>query len=253
MGPQPHKTMPAPQDMAREYIRKLRGMANPVKAAGARRYFKEKALFLGISSPTLRELSREVYQRIRTDWRIEEAVAFCDIMLRNPYHEVRALGILVFERYRLSFPKSVLGNIKDWLDADLCDSWALVDVLCPNSMGALLELHPDLVKEMKAWTTSPSRWVRRASIVSFLKLAKKPGYLGTVYEVTRAHFKDRDDLIQKANGWLLREAGKADIRRLETFLRRHGPGIPRTTLRYAIERFPEPKRRALLAATRNPK
>lgn len=250
MGPQPHKTMPAPQDMSREYIHKLRGMADPVKAAGARRYFKEKAHFLGISSPALRELSREVCSRVRTGWGVEEAVAFCDFMLKNPYHEVRALGILVFERYRLSFSRAVQGTVKGWLDANFCDSWALVDLLCPKSMGILLEKFPDLAGEIRGWTTSPNRWVRRASIVSFLKLAKKPAHLGTVYEVARAHFKDRDDLIQKANGWLLREAGKADVRRLETFLRRHGPAIPRTTIRYAIERFPEARRRALLLATK---
>ena len=228
-------------------------MADPLKAAGARKYFKEKARFLGISSPALRELSREVCSRVRTGWGVEEAVAFCDLMLRNPYHEVRALGILVFERYRKVLPRSIFSTIEDWLSADRCDSWALVDLLCPKSVGMLLERFPDMVGEIRGWAKSPNRWLRRASIVSFLKLARKPGFLGMIYEVTPAHFNDGDDLIQKANGWLLREAGKANSRRLETFLRRHGPAVPRTTLRYAIERFPEPKRKALLASTRKSK
>jgi len=228
----------------------LKRLADPVKAAGAQRYFKDKARFLGISAPELREVSREVYQKVRVGWGIEEATDFCAIMLKNPYHEVRALGILTFERYRKTFPRSAFSTIEGWLRADYCNSWALVDVLCPNSVGALLEKYPDLLKAIKDWVKSSNRWVRRASIVSFIKLAKKPGYLDAIYEVAHSHFADGDDLIQKANGWLLREAGKTDMVRLEKFLLRFGPSIPRTTLRYAVERFPESKRKALLLATK---
>jgi 3-methyladenine DNA glycosylase AlkD len=236
--------------MADECLRRLKGLADPARAAGAQRYFKEKARFLGISAPELRDVSREVYQRVRTDWGIKEATAFCAIMLHNPYHEVKALGILTFERYRKAFSRAAFEKIRSWLSADLCNSWALVDVLCPNSVGALLEKYPDLAESIKDWAKSPNRWVRRASIVSFIKLARKPGYLDAIYEMVRLHFDDTDDLIQKASGWLLREAGKADMARLEQFLRRHGPAIPRTTLRYAIERFPDSKRKTLLTTTR---
>ncbi|MGB7294209.1 MAG: DNA alkylation repair protein [Candidatus Aminicenantales bacterium] len=240
----------SPRQMADECLRRLKSLADPVKAAGAQRYFKEEARFLGISSPDLRELSSEVYEKVKAYWGVKEASDFCAIMLKNPYHEVKGIGILTFERFREVFPKTVFPTIKGWLNADLCNSWALVDVLCPNSMGALLEKYPDLVKEIKDWTKSPNRWVRRASIVSFIKLAKKPVYIEPIYEVARSHFADSDDLIQKANGWLLREAGKADPARLEKFLRQYGLSIPRTTLRYAIERFPEAKRKALLLATK---
>ncbi|MBN2409355.1 MAG: DNA alkylation repair protein [Candidatus Aminicenantes bacterium] len=240
----------SPRKIADECIRRLKKLADPLKAAGAQRYFKEEAQFLGISSPDLRELGRHIYEKIRADWGIKEATDFCSIMLRNPYHEARGLGILIFERYRKDFPTSVFATVKRWLEADFCDTWALVDLLCPNSMGALLEKYPDLLKEMRGWTKSPNRWVRRASIVSFIKLAKKPAYLDAIYEIAGSHFADPDDLIQKANGWLLREAGKADMVRLERFLRGRGPSIPRTTLRYAIERYPEAKRKALLLGTK---
>jgi 3-methyladenine DNA glycosylase AlkD len=242
-----------PRRLADDYLRRLKSLADPVKAAGAQRYFKQKARFLGISSPDLRELSREIYQKIRSEWGIEEATRFCAIMLKNPYHEVRALGILTFERYRKVFARSVFSTVESWLKADFCDSWALVDLLCPNSVGALLEKYPEAVEAIKDWAKSPNRWVRRASIVSFIKLTKKPVYLDAIYEITRSHFADADDLIQKANGWLLREAGKADAARLEEFLLLCGPSIPRTTLRYAIERFPESKRKALLLATKKPR
>jgi 3-methyladenine DNA glycosylase AlkD len=240
----------APKKLALEMRKRLESLANPERAAGAQRYFKEKVLFLGISTPEMRDLAREANRKIRPGWGVEEATEFCSIMLANPYHEVKGIGIIVFESFRKDFPKSTFTIIKDWLLADYCNSWALVDVLCPTSMATLLEKYPDLVKEIKGWTKSPNRWVRRASIVSFIKLAKKTEYLDAIYEIVQAHFKDKDDLIQKASGWLLREAGKSDAARLEKFLRRHGPAVPRTTLRYAIERFPEAERKALLQSTR---
>jgi 3-methyladenine DNA glycosylase AlkD len=117
-------------------------------------------------------------------------------------------------------------------------------------MGALLLMYPDLVERIKPWAFHPNRWVKRASAVSFIKLARRGEYLPAVYEISASLFPVDDDLVHKANGWLLREAGKRDAGRLERFLLERGPSIPRTTLRYAIERFPEKRRRALLEKTR---
>jgi 3-methyladenine DNA glycosylase AlkD len=242
-----------PQELAARSIKRLTAMADPVKAAGAQRYFKETVSFLGISTPDMRALDAELFQEVKTEWGLAEAEEFCALMLANPYHEVKGLGILIFERYRKEFPKSMFGTIKGWLLADTCNSWALVDVLCPNCVGALLVKYPALVADIRGWAKSPNRWVRRASIVAFIKLARKSPYTDAAYGMVERHFGSRDDLIQKASGWLLREAGKADMQRLEEFLRKHGPAIPRTTLRYAIERFPEAKRKALLLSTKKAK
>ncbi len=239
-----------PKQAAGLSIKVLKQKSDPVKARAAQRYFKEEIKSLGISAPTMRELAGKIYEQAKKTWSVEEAVEFCEILLPNPYHEVKALGILVLERFRSDFPKSLFLRIKGWLAKDYCNSWALVDVLCPNSVGALLQKYPELVEKIKIWTASPNRWVRRASIVSFIKLPKKPGHLDAVYQIAARHFGDRDDLIQKANGWLLREAGKADGTRLEKFLLDKGLGIPRTTLRYAIERFDEKRRKKLLEVTR---
>jgi 3-methyladenine DNA glycosylase AlkD len=139
----------------------------------------------------------------------------------------------------------------NWLAADVLDNWASVDVFCTDALGAFLEKYPAFVEKIKAWAFHRNRWVKRASAVSFIKLAKKPEYLPAIYEISASLFPVDDDLVHKANGWLLREAGKRDPRRLEEFLLRNGPAIPRTTLRYAIERFPKTKRKSLLTKTRH--
>jgi 3-methyladenine DNA glycosylase AlkD len=243
----------APHQIAALALKRLKEKSDPVRAEGAQRYFKEDFRCWGLTAPQLRELASEVYEIIKEVWSVEEAVEFCQILLPNPYHEAKAMGILVLERYRRQFPRSLFFKIRSWLDKNYLNNWAAVDGLCPTSVGALLEKYPGLKMKIKTWSGSPNRWVRRASIVSFLKLTRKPGYLDAIYEMAESHFKDSDDLIQKANGWLLREAGKADLSRLERFLLDKGPAIPRTTLRYAIERFDDKKRIALLQATKGGK
>ena len=103
---------------------------------------------------------------------------------------------------------------------------------------------------LELWSVEPSLWVRRAVIVTFVPFARKGERLEAAYEVAREHFADSEDLMHKAMGWLLRECGKTDMNRLKLFLLRYGPEIPRTTLRYAIERFPAAQRARLLTVIR---
>lgn len=239
-----------PEEMARLALGRLKKKADPRRAEGAQRYFKEPFLCYGLTAPEIRNLAKEIYATVKAAWTVDEAIRFSEILLPNPYHEAKALGVLILEKFRNDFPKSLFRKIKQWLTRDYLNSWAAVDVLGPVSVAALLEKYPELIAEIKSWVSFPNRWVRRASIVSFIKLARKPQYLSSVYEIARLHFGDRDDLIHKATGWLLREAGKSDPARLERFLLENGPAIPRTTLRYAVERFPEAKRKSLLLATK---
>ncbi len=239
-----------PEQIAKLGIQLLKEKADPVRAEGAQRYFKEAFKCYGLTAIQVRDLAKEIYQSVKAEWSVDDAIQLCDILLPNPYHEAKGLGILILEKYKKDFPKSLFLKIKNWLSSNYLDSWAAVDVLCPDSVGALLVKYPDFMKEIKTWTNSPNRWVRRASLVSFIKLARKNEYLDVIYQISASLFADCDELIQKANGWLLREAGKADIGRLEKYLLEHGPDIPRTTLRYAIERFDEKKRKSILQDTR---
>ena len=103
---------------------------------------------------------------------------------------------------------------------------------------------------LRRWRRSPHLYVRRASAVGLIGLARRGRHLDEAYGAARALASEDHHLIQKAVGWLLREAGKTDPARLERFLRAHGRRLGRTSVRYAIERFPERKRRELLAATK---
>lgn len=239
-----------PQVIARRALKKLAAQADAEKARQVQKYFEETVRSFGVTSPLVRAIAAELYSSIKKEWKITRAMQLCAILFPRPELEAKAIAALILARYKKEFPIELFGQIKEWLAKDYLDNWASVDILCPKIMGTLLLRYPELLREIKTWPSHPNRWVKRASIVSFLKLTKKQGYLDIIYEQAIALFPVADDLVQKANGWVLREAGKRDMAKLERFLLSHGPAIPRTTLRYAIERFADSKRRKLLLKTK---
>ncbi len=241
----------APEEIARKALALLKEKENKERARKVQKYFKEEIATYGLSAQEMEDLGKELYQTIKEDWGVDEAIELCEILLPHPFQEAKGLAIFILAKYWRDFPKNLFFTIKRWLSHNYCNNWALVDYLCPEVVGSLLEQYPELVEEIKEWAFSQNRWVKRASVVSFIKLARQAKYFDTLYHISSTLFSSDDDLIQKANGWLLREAGKRDVQRLEKFLLNHGPAIPRTTLRYAIERFDEKRRKELLVRTRS--
>lgn len=216
------------------------------------RYFKayETVKSYGLAAPEVRALAAELYSRVKADWTVDDAIALCDILFTDPEIEAKAVGGLILSRFKKAYAPALFDKVKSWLAADRLDNWASVDTFCTDAMGAFLLRYPAYVERIKAWARHPNRWVKRASLVSFIKLARKPEFLPAIYGLSASILAVDDDLIHKANGWLLREAGKADPARLEEFLLKHGPAVPRTTLRYAIERFPEARRKVIMLKTK---
>jgi 3-methyladenine DNA glycosylase AlkD len=181
---------------------------------------------------------------------VDAALRLADVLIRDPYLETKSVGIEVVARYRRSFTPRLLPSWKRWLAGNFAANWATTDAICGALIGPLLAGHPRLIPEIRAWATHRNMWVRRASAVALIPAFRLGMGLDEAYDVAKTLHSDKEDLIQKAVGWMLREAGKQDPGRLEWYLRAEGPAIPRTTVRYAIERFPAAKRRALLRSTR---
>jgi 3-methyladenine DNA glycosylase AlkD len=241
---------PSPDAIARETLALLRAKADPVRARGAEAYFKGTIRAFGVRATDVRRIAGGIWRRVKGEWSVADAVRLCDVLLPRPELEAKGVAVLVLHRFRRTYPPGLFETIHGWLAADLLANWASVDALCPEVVGALVAVHPRLRRRLEQWARSENRWVRRASLVSLLKLTRRPEHRDAIYAMARRHFRSDDDLVQKAAGWLLREVGKADMAELEAFLREHGPRIPRTTLRYAIERFPPARRRELLEVTR---
>jgi 3-methyladenine DNA glycosylase AlkD len=246
------ESKPEPDQVATEMIELLGSKADEAKAASYQRFFKEPVVCLGVDNKSMKQIKQDLVERVRESWTIADAVAFCYAMVEDPHMEARGLGYQTVAQFIGGAPPELLADIKTWLE-HYCENWGLVDNLGPSVLAPFLELHPDLIPEVVSWTESPCRWLRRGATVAFVPLVKNPEHLAAAYEIATRLFEDREDLMHKAVGWLLREAGKTDTERLRVFLLEHGPKIPRTSVRYSIERFPKEERKQLLEATKGPK
>jgi 3-methyladenine DNA glycosylase AlkD len=242
----------SPRSAARDARQSLRRMARPAGRFDASRYFRgEHNLgFYNVGTGPMRALARSIHVAHRNDWTVADAMAFADLLIVDRYLEVKSVGIEVVARYRRDFTPRLLPRWKRWLARNHSANWATTDAICGSLLGPLLARHPALIPQMRAWSRDRNMWVRRASMVGLIRPIHEGLALDLAYDIARRLHADDHDLIQKAVGWVLREAGKVDARRLERHLRAHGPSIPRTTVRYAIERFPAAKRRTLLMVTK---
>jgi len=241
-----------PRTAAAEAVRELKRLARPAGAFDASRYFRGAGDlgFYNVGTPAMRALARKISDAHRGEWSIDEAMAFADELIVDRHLEAKSVGIEVVARHRRDFTPSLLPKWKRWLAHNHSANWATTDAICGVLIGPLLVRYPALTRWMRSWARDRNLWVRRAAAVGLIPSVRTGAALDVAYDVAMQLHGDREDLIQKAVGWMLREAGKKDPKRLERYLRANGPKIPRTTVRYAIERFPPRMRQALLTATR---
>lgn len=221
----------------------LRALGNPERARGSMRYFKtgpggygQGDVFLGIRTPDLRKFAGGIRDIP------EQAVVE---LLRSPYHEERALALLVLVGQYAGGTQSLRQRIYELYleNTDYINNWDLVDSSAPGIIGAHLM---DREKEtLYALALSGNIWERRISIIATLYFIRNNLFDETL-ALAEMLLGDREDLIHKAVGWMLREVGKRSIKAEEAFLTRHYSKMPRTMLRYAIERFSEERRQAYL-------
>jgi 3-methyladenine DNA glycosylase AlkD len=230
----------------------LRRLGRPSGGFDASRYFRgdQDFAFYNVGTTAMRVLARSIHDD-RRDWTVDEAMALADILIVDRHLEAKAVGVEIVARHHREFTPVLLARWKRWFASNHSANWATTDHICGALIGPLLVRHPPAAERLRAWSRDKNMWVRRASIVGLIRLARKGLALDQLYSVARRLHADKEDLIQKAVGWALREAGKADSARLERYLRTNGQRIPRTTLRYAIERFPAGKRAELLRVTRS--
>jgi 3-methyladenine DNA glycosylase AlkD len=224
--------------------RELAALADPKRAKGLAWFFKtgkgeygEGDRFLGITVPEQRKIAlRNVELPL-------DAVAR---LLESPIHEHRftALEILVAKYARADQANRSRIFAFYLRHAPRANNWDLVDTSAPYIVGE--HLKRGLRKRLDRLAASPNLWKRRIAIVSTLALIRG-GEIDDTFRIAEKLLRDRHDLIHKAVGWALREAGKVSRPALLSFLRNHYSAIPRTTLRYAIERFPWKQRKRILA------
>lgn len=242
----------SPAAVAREVKLQLAELGRPHGTFDAQRYFRDSGDlgFHNVGTPRVRQLARDLVRERCDVWSMREALELAHILIQDRFLETKAFAVEVLARYRGDFTPALLAVWKQWLAAGHASNWATTDAICGFLIGPLVLAHPELAPKVASWASHRSLWVRRAAAVGLIPLLRRGQALPLGYQVARHLHRDDADLIQKAVGWMLRETGKADPQRLEHYLRQTGARMPRTTLRYAIERFPPALRAELLQVTR---
>lgn len=223
--------------------------------AGLMRFFKtgpgqygEGDKFLGIKVPVTRAVVKECWKEVSFE-NLQECIL-------SPWHEVRLASLLclveIFSRAGKKKQEDLQKRCVDFYLAhtDHINNWDLVDLSCYSLLGEwLLDKDRSLLYELAR--NGKNIWEQRIGIVSTMAFVRK-NQLSDTYSIADIFLEDSDrvplhDLLQKAVGWLLREAGKKDEASLRMFLDKRASKMPRTMLRYAIEKFPEPVRRIYLS------
>jgi len=221
----------------------LRRLGNKEIAEHSQRFFKtgkgqygEGDRFLGIRVPVLRKLAKK-YR--------ETSIDETSQLLKSHFHEERLLTLLIlvgiFKKANKEDKKSVFTLYLD--NTKSINSWDLVDCSAEHIVGAYLrEVDKQPIYNL---ANSESLWERRISIMSTFHFIKHNEFIDSL-RISKILLYDKEDLIHKAVGWMLREIGKRDMEAEEGFLKKHYKIMPRTMLRYSIEKFPEEKRESYL-------
>jgi 3-methyladenine DNA glycosylase AlkD len=222
---------------------RLKRLGNKEHAAVSQRFFKtgpgeygEGDIFFGIRVPVLRKLVKEY-----SDVSVEDAA----LLLRSQIHEERLLALLLLVRLFATGDEATRSIIygKYLENTAFVNNWDLVDSSAEHIVGAYLMNRSKAVLYRLA--ESEELWERRISIMSTFHFVKRHEFSETL-KIAKMLIFDRQDLIHKATGWMLREIGKRHLQTEESFLKMHYKEMPRTMLRYAIEKFPEQKRQRYL-------
>ncbi|MBU3905255.1 MAG: DNA alkylation repair protein [Nanoarchaeota archaeon] len=212
---------------------------------GSYRLFKEKVKIMGVRTHIVRKLSKKYFNEIKHLDK-KQIFSLCEQLLKSGYSEESIIAFDWSFRLREQYKKSDFKIFERWLNKYVSD-WGKCDNFCTHTIHHFITKFPEFVPKVKSWSKSKNRWVRRASAVSFITTDKSyyvvNHNLNDVFDVAKTLLEDKDDLVQKGYGWMLKAASVSKQKEVFDFVMKHKDKMPRTALRYAIEHMPDKMRK----------
>ena len=211
--------------------------ADPEIQKTSQRFFKEEIRCYGMKTATVIAIAKKYWKEIKEPAETGD-FTLCEELYRSGYMEesfiVSEWAHALSGRYeREDFPV-----FRHWIDTYITN-WASCDGFCNHTMGDFIEQYPEYIEELKHWTKSENRWMRRAAAVSLIVPAKHGKFPDESIEIAGLLLTDRDDMVQKGYGWLLKEVSRKHTDEVFAYVMKNKRVMPRTALRYAIELMPE--------------
>jgi 3-methyladenine DNA glycosylase AlkD len=202
----------------------------------ALRFFKEKVKFHGVKSALVKKIAAKYFREIK-DKDKKEIFCLCENLLQANYGEEAFIAFeWAYSLHSLYVPEDFL-VFERWVEKYV-DNWAKCDTLCNHTMGCFVEMYPQFIENLSVWARSENRWLRRAAAVTLILPARKGLFLKEAFEISDILLLDSDDMVQKGYGWLLKEASKTHQAMVFDYVMSKKAEMPRTALRYAIEKMP---------------
>jgi 3-methyladenine DNA glycosylase AlkD len=210
----------------------------------AQRFFKEKIKVYGVKTATVSRISKKYYDEIK-DFDKKEIFKLCEVLFSSGFMEESFVACNWSYNLNKGYEEKDFTIFENWLEKYV-DNWATCDTLCNHTIGAFIEKFPGHIEELKEWAKSDNRWARRASAVTLIIPARRGAFLKDIFEIADLLIKDQDDLVQKGYGWMLKAASESHQKEVYDYILRKKKVMPRTALRYAIEKMPiELKKKAM--------
>ena len=199
-------------------------------------FFKEKIKFYGVRAAIVNQISKEYFKFIKERTK-KEIFDLCDELWQSGYIEESFIACKWSYFVHKNYEPGDFKVFEKWVDMYV-DNWASCDTLCNHTVGEFLEMYPQYLSELKKWAKSKNRWMRRASAVSLIVPAKQGKFLKDILEIADILLEDQDDLVQKGYGWMLKAASQSHQKEIFDYVIKKKAIMPRTALRYAIEKMP---------------
>ena len=219
----------------------LRNNIDEKTLATSQNFFKGKIRNYGVKVPVTNKIAKKHFSSYDGLTK-NEIFEVCEILWQSGYLEESFVACNWSYVVRDKYEPDDFYVFEKWIEKYV-NNWASCDTFCNHTVGSLLEMYPDKVKELIKWTYSPNRWMRRSAAVSLIIPARNGKFLNEVFEIADILLTDEDDMVQKGYGWLLKSASMAFQKEIFDYVVSNKAHMPRTALRYAIEKMPEEMRK----------
>jgi len=214
------------------------------KSSGER-FFKEEVKLYGLKSADVSRISKEYYKNI-TDKSKSHIFSLCNELWKSGYMEESFVACnWSYNMHKQSEPAD-FDIFAEWVNIYV-GNWASCDTFCNHTVGTFMEMYPEYITGLHKWAKSDNRWVKRASAVSLIIPARKGKFLDDIFVIADILHSDKDDMVQKGYGWMLKAASEAHLQEVFNYIMDKKATMPRTSLRYAIEKMP-PELKAMAMA-----
>ncbi|NCC72468.1 MAG: DNA alkylation repair protein [Sphingobacteriia bacterium] len=210
--------------------------ANEKTRLSSERFFKEEVNIYGLKTADAMRISKEFFQEIKSSSK-HEILNLCEELWLSGYIEESLIACNWAYNLRNQYQPEDFETFERWVK-NYVSNWASCDTLCKHTIGIFIMQYPNFIDHLKDWTTSSNRWVRRASAVSFIIPARKGKFTSDIFTIAEALLMDKDDMVQKGYGWLLKVTSQVYLQLVFDFVMSNKSFMPRTALRYAIEKMP---------------